>query len=284
MTTFDATAFKRTTHAQWNAVAERWNAWGSLLDRWLGPVTDTMLTMAGVGQGARVLHVAGGSGQDAMHSARRVGPQGYVLTTDLSEALTSLAQSNFESAGFANAEARVVDGEELLPFEAPFDAVVSRVGLIYFPDQLGAVKRQAAVLRPGGRVGAIVYATAEECGFFSDPVAVIRRHANLPPPAPGQPGPFSLGAPGRIEQLFAAAGLKDVQVQKVDAPVVLTSAAECLRFEQESFGALHQMLDKLDAPAKQKAWAEVAERLSVFERNGKFEGPCVMIVAVGTKE
>lgn len=284
MTTFDATAFKRTTHAQWNAVAGRWNAWGHLLDRWLGPVTDTMLTMAGVVPGSRVLHVAGGSGQDAMQSARRVGPKGYVLTTDLSEALTAIAQSNFSDAGFTNAESRVVDGEELVPFDAPFDAVVSRVGLIYFPDQLGAVKRQAALLRPGGRVGAIVYATPEECRFFSDPVSVIRRHASLPPPAPGQPGPFSLGAPGRLEELFSAAGLSDIRVQKVDAPVVLDSAAECLRFEQESFGALHQMLDKLDDSAKARAWTEVAEKLSAFEQGGRFEGPCVMIAAVGTRK
>jgi hypothetical protein len=114
-------------------------------------------------------------------------------------------------------------------------------------------------------------------------VSVIRRHAALPPPAPGQPGPFSLGAPGRIEELFAAAGLVDIQVRKVDAPVVLSSAAECLRFEQESFGALHQMLAKLDDAAKSAAWAEVGAKLVAFEKNGRFEGPCVMLAAVGRR-
>jgi SAM-dependent methyltransferase len=283
MTAFDAKAFKQTTHAQWNAVAGHWNAWGPLLDRWLGPATEILLDMAKVGPGGRVLHVAGGSGQEALQSARRVGPRGYVLTTDLSEALTALARANLAAAGVANADARVMDGEEVAPTEAPFDAAVSRVGLIYFPDQIGAVKRQAATLRSGGSVGAIVYATPDECRFFSDPVSVIRRHAALPPPAPGQPGPFSLGAPGRIEELFAAAGLVDIQVRKVDAPVVLSSAAECLRFEQESFGALHQMLAKLDDAAKSAAWAEVGAKLVAFEKNGRFEGPCVMLAAVGRR-
>ncbi len=283
MTTFDAKAFKQTTHAQWNAVAESWNAWGSLLDRWLGPATETLLDLAKVGPGSRVLHVAGGSGQEALQSARRVGSSGYVLTTDLSEALTELARANLTSAGLTNAEARVMDGEEVALAGTPFDAVISRVGLIYFPDQLGAVKRQAAALRSGGFVGAIVYATPEECRFFSDPVAVIRRHAALPPPAPGQPGPFSLGAPGRIEELFTAAGLTDIQVRKIEAPVVLASAAECLRFEQESFGALHQMLAKLDDAGKAAAWAEVGEKLAAFEKNGTFKGPCVMLAAVGRR-
>jgi hypothetical protein len=197
--------------------------------------------------------------------------------------LTALADANLKSAGVRNAVARVTDGEDLAIIGEPFDAVLSRVGLIYFPDQLGAVKRQAAALRRGGHVGAIVYATAEECRFFSDPVGVIRRHAALPPPAPGQPGPFSLGAPGRIEELFKAAGLVDVQVRKINAPVVLPSAAECLRFEQESFGALHQMLGKLDDAARAKAWTEVGEKLSAFESSGRFEGPCAMIAAVGRR-
>jgi hypothetical protein len=202
----------------------------------------------------------------------------------LSEALTALARSNFAAAGLPNAHARVMDGEDFELGEAPFDAVISRVGLIYFPDQLGAIKRQAAALRAGGYLGAIVYATPEECRFFSDPVGVIRRRAALPPPAPGQPGPFSLGAPGRIEELFAAAGLTDIQVRKVDAPVILESAAECLRFEQESFGALHQMLGKLDDAAKAAAWAEVGEKLAAFEDNGEFRGPCIMIAAVGRRQ
>lgn len=284
MTMFDAKAFKQTTHAQWNAVAARWNGWGPLLNRWLGPVTETLLDMAKVGPGSRVLHVASGSGQEAIQTSRRVGPAGYVLATDLSEALTELAKANFSTAGASNAQARVMDGEDVESSEVPFDAVISRIGLIYFPDQLGAIKKQAAALRAGGYVGAIVYATPEECRFFSDPVSVIRRRAALPPPAPGQPGPFSLGTPGRIEELFASAGLTDIHVRKVDAPVILESAAECLRFEKESFGALHQMLSKLDDAAKAAAWAEVGEKLRAFESDGQFKGPCVMIAAVGKRQ
>ena len=141
-----------------------------------------------------------------------------------------------------------------------------------------------AVLKPGGRVGAIVYATAGECRFFSDPVAVIRKCAgSLPAPAPGQPGPFSLEDPGRIEAVFKAAGLVDFTVRKVHAPLALSSAAECLRFEEESFGALHQMLAKLDDASKAAAWAEVGNKLAAFESDGKFNGPCVMLAAAGRR-
>ncbi len=100
-----------------------------------------------------------------------------------------------------------------------------------FPDQKGAVELQRLALKPEGYVGALVYATAEENRFFSDPVSIIRRHAKLGPPPPGQPGPFSLGGEGAIEALFESAGLVDIETRRIEAPVILESAATCLRFE-----------------------------------------------------
>ena len=280
---FDPVAFKASTRAQWDGVAESWNAWGGLLDRWLGPATEALLDMCHVGTGSRVLHVAGGSGQEALQTARRVGRSGRVVTTDISEALTELARSNLEREGVSWAEAHVMDGEEITAEKDAFDAVISRVGLIFFPDQLGSVRAQRAALKPGGYVGALVYATPAECRFFSDPVAIIRRHAGLAPPARGMPGPFSLGQPGDIEALFETAGLSDIQVRKIEAPVILDSARDCLRFEKESFGALHQMLDGLDIEAKEAAWGEVERALGAFEQDDHFVGPCTMIAACGRR-
>ena len=65
-------------------------------------------------------------------------------------------------------------------------------------------------LRPGGRLAAIVYSTPDRNEFFSVPVSIIRDRAQLPPPQPGQPGPFSLGGPGVLEAALTAAGFSDV--------------------------------------------------------------------------
>jgi hypothetical protein len=116
------------------------------------------------------------------------------------------------------------------------------------------------------------------------PVSIVRRHAKLGPPLAGQPGPFSLGAEGALDGAFSRAGFRDVKVERVSAPLRMKSAAECLRFEQESFGALHQMLSSLDPAAREAAWTEVGSALAEFEdaREG-FVAPCELVVAVGTK-
>ncbi|HYB17351.1 MAG TPA: hypothetical protein VEF71_18030, partial [Streptosporangiaceae bacterium] len=67
------------------------------------------------------------------------------------------------------------------------------MGLICVPDQHRALTGMRRVLRDGGRIAAIVYSTADRNQFFSIPVSIIRDRAQLPPPQPGQPGPFSLG-------------------------------------------------------------------------------------------
>lgn len=284
VTTFDPIKFKTTTRAQWENAAEAWHRWGPFLGEWLGPATERMLDLSRVEAGSRVLDVAAGAGEQTLHAARRVGPSGHVLATDISPTILEYATAMAREAGLSQVATREMDGEVLDELAAEsFDAVISRVGLIYFPDQQKALAGMKHVLKPGGRIGAIVYSTADNNAFFSIPVSIIRRRAKLPPPLPGQPGPFSLGADGVLTGVLERAGLRDVIVEKMEAPVRLSSAAECVRFERESFGALHQMMATLSDDERADTWREIESELKKFEGAGGFVGPCEMLVAMGVK-
>ena len=282
-TAFDPVKYKETTREQWQTAAEAWNRWGPTLAQWLGPATEIMLDMAGVRPGSRVLDIAAGAGQQSLVAARRVGSSGFVLATDIASNLLAFAAEAARQAGLSNVETRVMDGENLELEAEAFDAVISRVGLIYFPDQQRALNGMRWVLKPGGKIAAIVYSTGENNKFFSLPIAIIRRRAQLPPPLPGQPGPFSLGSPGVLEEAFTRAGFRDVQTRVVGAPLRLPSATEFVRFARESFGALHQMLAGLTEAERAAAWEEIEQTLRTFESPEGFEGPCELIIGVGTK-
>jgi SAM-dependent methyltransferase len=279
--TFDAEAYKRTTREQWEQAAEPWHRWGPELEAWLGGVTELMLDMAQVGPGSRVLDVAAGAGGQTLAAARRAGPEGSVLATDISERILEFAEHVAAEAGLTNVATRTMDGEQLDVEEGFFDVVISRVGFIYFPDQQAAFAGMHRALKPGGRLAGVVYSTPEANGFFSVPVSIIRRRAALPAPLPGQPGPFSFGAPGTLEAAYERAGFSGVRVERVNAPVRMRSAAECVRFERESFGALHQMLAGLGEGEREEAWSEIEQELSQFETSDGFVGPCEMLVSVG---
>jgi SAM-dependent methyltransferase len=282
-TQFDAAKYKQTTFEQWQAAAEAWHRWSPAINRWLGKATDEMFNLAKVSSGQRVLDIAAGAGEQTMEAARMVGPSGYVLATDLSPNILEFAAATAKQQNLNNIETKAMDGENLTLPDESFDFAFSRVGLIYFPNQQKALKETWRVLKPGGRIGAIVYATADKNEFFSIPVSIIRKRAKLPPPLPGQPGPFSLGAPGVIEEAFSNAGFRNVKTSRVNSPVIMSSAKECLQFEKESFGALHQMLSSLSAEERDDVWNEIEEALRKFEAGGSFAGPCEMIVAVGEK-
>jgi SAM-dependent methyltransferase len=280
-TTFDAARYKSTTRQQWEDAAEAWHRWGPTIEDWLGAATDRMLDAAGITTGSRVLDVAAGAGGQTLAAARRTGPTGHVLATDISPGI--LAYAAKVAGDLPQVATLEVDGETLNVEPESFDAVISRVGLIYFPDQQAALAGMRAALRPGGRMSAVVYSTADRNGFFAVPVGIIRRRAELPPPAPGQPGPFSLGGPGVAEETLARAGFRDITVDTVPSPLRLPSAAECTRFERESFGALHTMLAGLPEPERAAAWDEIATALTQFEGADGFTGPCEMLVISGSR-
>ena len=280
---FDAARSKETTRLQWDAAAGAWDRWAPLLQEWLGDATEEMLDLAGVQAGLHVLDVAAGAGDQTLSAARRVGSQGHVLATDISAVILERAAAQARRAGYLQVHTKPSDGEDLQVPPASFDVVISRLGLIYFPDQQRALAGMRDALKPGGRVAAIVYSTPDRNAFFSIPVSVIRGRAGLGAPLPGQPGPFSLGGPGVLQAAFEKAGFVDVSVRTVQAPIRMTSARDCVLFEQESFGALHQMLATLTEDAKAAAWEEIEARLAHFERAGRFEGPCELIIGVGTR-
>ena len=281
---FDPIQYKTTTRRQWEDAADAWYRWGPVLEDWLAEATDRMLAGAGVEPGARVLDVAAGAGGQSVAAARRAGATGTVLATDISPTILTYAAKAAAEAGVTTLDTLEVDGETLTGVpDAAFDSVVSRLGLIYFPDQHRALTEARRVLRDGGRFSAVVYSTPDRNAFFSIPVSIIRRWAQLPPPAPGQPGPFSLGGPGVLEAAFRQAGFRKVGSQSVSAPLRMAHAQDCVRFERESFGALHQMLIALAPAQREQAWQEISTELARFEGPEGFQGPCELIVAWGVK-
>src|SRR6201987_232200 len=277
--TFDPVAYKRTTREQWQAAAEPWCQWGPTLEEWLGGGAELVVDLGYVSPGGRVLDVAAGAGGQTLAAARRVGANGSVLATDISENILEFADRWAQRAGVTNVATRVMDGEQLDVGEGFFDAVICRLGFMYFPEQQAAFAGMRRALKPGGRLPGGGVSTPGSNGVLFIPRSIVRRRVALPAPLPGQPGPFSFGAPGVIEAAYEHAGFTDTQVRRVRAPLRMPSAAECVRFERESFGALHQMLGGLSEPEREEAWSEIEQELSQFETQDGFEGPCELIIS-----
>ena len=280
---FDAAKYKNAQREQWNKDGAAWRRWNPTLDRWYGEATRQMLDLARIQPGQRILDIAAGAGEPTVSAAERVGPRGYVLATDISEGIVELALQVARERGLKQVETRAMDGERLDVPDASFDAVLCRLGLMYMPHPVTALREWRRALRAGGRVAVVVFSTPERNSWGAVPASIIRRRAQLPPPVPGQPGPFSLGGPGVLEGIFNQAGFANPEVRAVPAPHGTGSSAEYVQVAREAFGGFNAMMAHLPAQERESVWNEVEASMRSFESPGGFEVPGECLVGAATK-
>ncbi|MBU4507810.1 MAG: class I SAM-dependent methyltransferase [Gammaproteobacteria bacterium] len=280
----DGPAFKAAAREQWDRSAPGWNAHTAEIRAWLRPATDAMIDMAGVGPGDAVLDVAAGAGDQSLDIAQRVGPTGRVLATDLSPAILALARDNARLAGHGNVQTLVADGEALPVPPASFDAVVCRLGLMFFPDPQQGLRAMHRALRTGGGICTVVFSRPERNPCIGLLMATALRHAWLPPRNPNQPGGLlSLGQPGLCDQLFQSAGFRQVATTALDAPFRLPTARHYLDFVRASASPIQQILGRLEPEAAEAAWADMEERLGKFNMPGGWVGPNELLLTAAQR-
>ena len=278
---FDAATYKNAQRAQWKKDGPAWQRWTPTLELWYGELTRQMLDLARIQPGQRVLDVAAGAGEPAVSAAERVGPNGYVLATDISEGIIELALQVARERGLNQVETRAMDGEKLDLPDASFDAVLCRLGLMYMPHPVTALREWRRALRSGGRVAVAVFSMPERNAWGALPASIIRQRAQLPSPAPGQPGPFSLGGVGVLEDTFRQAGFTKPQVHTVPVPHRAASAADYVRVAREAFGGFNAMMAHLSPQECEDVWTEVKTSMFRFESPSGFEvpGECLVVTA-----
>ena len=167
----------------------------------------TLFDAANLSAGMRVLDVAAGTGLGAEEALARVGPDGHVTATDVSPAMVERARERL--AAKPNASAVVEDGQNLSFFFGSFDAVVCRLGLMFFPDPARGLSEFRRVLRAGGRASMSVL-TVPERSYNGRINAIIAKHVSSLAEATERT--FSLGNESRLRSLLTEAGFVDVQV------------------------------------------------------------------------
>lgn len=270
--------------AQWDAAAEGWDAQSPALRGWLSGPTRTMLETAGIGPGNRVLDVAAGAGEQTIALAKRLGPTGHVVATDLSPVAVERLRRNAANAGFAMIEARIADAQMPLPEVDAFDAAICRLGLMLVPEPARCLSAVHSALKPGGRFSAMVFAGPQENPCIGILMTTASRHASLAPRDPYAPGGLlSLGRPGHLDTLFVDAGFDEVTTFRLEAPFCLPSVDDYVDFLRTGAAPVMAMLSRLGRPEQDAAWADIRERLAVFREPGGWVGPNTLLLTTGRK-
>src|SRR4051794_9371951 len=120
--TIDPVEFRETQHKNWDSAALGWMQWREFNDRADSHISERLVELAGVQSGSRVLDVAAGYGEPALTAARKAGPEGRVVATDISAEMLDFARERAAAAGLGNVEFVQSDASSLDFPQESFDA------------------------------------------------------------------------------------------------------------------------------------------------------------------
>lgn len=175
----------------------------ALFGEWAPRVVDT----ARIARSDDVLDIACGTGVVAREALARIGPDGSVTGLDRNADMLAVAARVSPEITWREGMA------EDLPFDdGSYDSVLSQFGLMFFEDQVAALKDMYRVLRPGGRLVVAVWDSLERSPGYQAVTDLLQRLFGTSI-ADAMRAPFTLGDTADVYGLFDRAGIKDVTLE-----------------------------------------------------------------------
>jgi ubiquinone/menaquinone biosynthesis C-methylase UbiE len=249
-----------------------------LVPRLFEPWAALLLNDCRLSKSAVVLDVATGPGTVARLPAKRIGPRGRVVATDVSRPMLDVARSKpsfLDAAPITYVESSAAP---LAVESAAFDVVVCQQGLQFFPDRAAALGEMRRALKPGGALGIAVW-----CHIADNPIYAAL-HAALRDSVPADLAdrllaPFSWPDAQVMRDAIDAAGFRDIHVRRAVLPLVfedgITQAARAL-----SASPLAPSLAALPATTRDALSAAIRTRLAPLLREESVSGEMTANIAV----
>lgn len=217
---------------------ERWQLGGNapevyetqLVPAIFGPWAPLLVAQAALRAGEQVLDVACGTGVVTHLVAPQVGPTGHVVGLDLNPGMLARARASPPPEGAA------VDWREgdagALPFDvSTFDAVLCQLGFQYFPDRPQAAREMRRILKPTGRLVALVWRALSHSPGFATLATALERNVS-PAAAAVMRAPFVFGdSTDEFRGLLTQAGFRTVRVGAEVRMVRFASPAAFVRHQ-----------------------------------------------------
>ncbi len=241
--------------------------------------TERMLEAAGLVPGNHVLDIAAGTGDQSILAARRVGPGGSVLATDISAEMLNITAQVAKREGLIMITTRVMDTQQLNLQDNAFDAVICRLALMLIPNLKLALREIQRVLKPGGKLAALVWSVPENNPLFALPLAIVSQYAREAPSH--LPDPFALSDPSVFERELTEAGFSGVITHALPFESHYASLDAFLQSTASRLTA--SVMGQISKPEQQHLLEEVRQALSQFEGPHGLVAPAEFLLGVASK-
>lgn len=274
---------QRTNVRAWSESAPYWERHAEVIRAMFEPLSVALIEAAALEPGKSALDVGAGTGEPALRIAEICGPSTRVACTDVVAEMVAAAKREAVRRELRNVTFTQC-AADALPFRShQFDAVVCRLGIMFFDDAIASMGEMLRVLGPDGRVAFAVWHESKCNPFFSATLEVVARYAQLPPTPPDTRGAFRYAEPGKLARLLARAGATDVSDRvldfRIEAPVGISDFWP-LRVDMSD--TLRGLLPKIPAGRIRQIQEEVERAIRPYFPGGRMSFPArAIIVSAG---
>ncbi len=273
--------------AAWETSSQYWAKHQSLIEEMYAPLTRALIEAAHIGQpgfGQSVIDIGGGSGEPSLTVAQMMGGSGSVTYTDPSAGMLKAAQEESQRRGLTNLQFHRCPAQQL-PFpDNSFDAAVSRLAAMFFPDPLVGLSEILRVIKPGGYLSLLVWGPRGVNPFFNVVTDVLNEFVPADEEDEDAPAAFRFARSGKLARLLNEAGATSVTERtlafRIEAPITSEHFYE-LRTEMSD--TFRTKLAKLSADQVKAVKASVEKGVAKYFEGGGMSFPAEVLIVTGRK-
>jgi len=237
--------------AAWETSSQYWSKHQALIEGMFAPLTRALLEQAHIGRGGSgqsMIDIGGGSGEPSLTAAETMGASCSVTYTDPAAGMVKTALEESQRRALANIQFHQCPAEQL-PFpDNSFDAAVSRLAAMFFPNPLAGLSEILRVIRPGARLSLLVWGPRAVNPFFGVVSDVLDEFVPADEEDEDAPGAFRFARAGKLARILEEAGATSVTERplpfRIEAPI---SSEQFFELRTEMSDTLRTKLATLSA-------------------------------------
>jgi ubiquinone/menaquinone biosynthesis C-methylase UbiE len=270
--------------AAWETSSQYWNKHQALIEKMYATLSRALIEDARIGPGQAVLDVGGGTGEPSLTIAPIVGESGSVTFTDPVAGMVKAARAEAERRGLGNIRFHQCPGESLPFSDDSFDAAVSRLSVMFFPDVLAGLSEMLRVVKPGGFVSFVVWAGKEVNPFFNVVTEVLDRFVPADAEDEDAPGAFRFARPGKLTNALQEVGAVEATARElafmIEAPI---SVEHFWELRTEMSDTFRSKLQRLVPDQVAAIRYTVQKAVAAYFKTGGMSFPAKVLVVTGKK-
>ncbi|HEY7159908.1 MAG TPA: class I SAM-dependent methyltransferase, partial [Acidobacteriota bacterium] len=201
---------------RWRRSAFYWSKHQNTIEQMFSPATQAVIQRAEIKNGDQILDVAGGMGEPSFSIAERYRDKIAITFTDFIFEMIEASRKEANNRKLDRIRFCRCSGDQLPFHDQSFDVIVSRFGIMFFPNPQKSLSDMLRVLKPGGRISVAVWhqrVNNPVHEYFMEEVEKLFPTDPIPPDAPDA---FRFGEEGKLANLAKKAGFSNVQEHIID--------------------------------------------------------------------